>query len=501
MKPLITATAAQAKSYFLKGSSYFNGDFPTYISFEPILSDVASILGGDNYTKFQVAKKSPALFPDVNYSFVANKDGRFAWRPYELMHPAIYVSLVNLICSEENWSTITNRLIEFEDTKVVCCSRPGMPTDKNNSNKATQVRHWWQAVEQQSLVYSLEYSHLLHTDVTDCYGSLYTHSISWALHGLEIAKASKGKKALLGDEIDSHIQAGRYGQTNGISQGSVLMDFIAEIVLSYVDGLISDQLSDSKNVKILRYRDDYRIFANSDSDAEYVLKIVSDQLRAVGMRLGVAKTFLTTNVIEGSIKPDKLAGIDLQWLGKTSTRTLQKQLLSLHSFGRRFPNSGALRRLMSELHSKLIKKKAELNDLAVLVAICTDIAVVSPLTFPVVAGILSHLISVAPQAQKHELWNKVHQRMLRVPYNGYLQIWLQRVTKPKSVGIQFDSDEPICQIVNGNEATLWNSDWIAYKKLKSALKGKKIVIERTDEIPEVIQASEVELFSKNAFAY
>ena len=105
-----------------------------------------------------------------------------------------------------------------------------MPLD-NQTYVAKQIRSWWQSVEQRSLTYSLEYSHILHTDVTDCYGSLYTHSISWALHGLKDGKEKKGEKSLLGNRIDSHIQAGRYGQTNGISQGSVLMDFVAEIVL------------------------------------------------------------------------------------------------------------------------------------------------------------------------------------------------------------------------------------------------------------------------------
>jgi hypothetical protein len=99
---------------------------------------------------------------------------------------------------------------------------------------------------------------------------------------------------------------------------------------------------------------------------------VSDQLRSVGMRLGVAKTFINTNVVEGSIKPDKLAGIDLQDLGESNAQTLQKQLLRLHSFGRRYPNSGALRRLLGELHSKVIEKKVAPDDLTVQVAIATE---------------------------------------------------------------------------------------------------------------------------------
>ncbi len=110
------------------------------------------------------------------------------------------------------------------------------------------------------------------------------------------------------------------------------MDFIAEIVLGYVDDLVDKEIKndsprDDPDFKILRYRDDYRIFANSDECAEQILKIVSDKLRSVGMKLGLAKTKLMTNVVEGSIKPDKLAGIELQDLGETNAKTIQKQLL------------------------------------------------------------------------------------------------------------------------------------------------------------------------------
>ena len=338
MKRLVDLSNEEANKHFLKGSSYFNQDLPDYISFEPILNDVASILDGNCYTQFKSSK--PSEFSNVNYSFIANKDGKLAWRPYELMHPAIYVSLVNLICNDNNWKTIANRQSDFEGGVVDCCSAPVMSLD-NQTDIAKQVKKWWQSIEQKSIVYSLEFSHVLNTDVTDCYGSLYTHSIPWALHGLEEAKINKGNLSLLGNKIDSHIQAGRYGQTNGISQGSVLMDFIAEIVLGYVDQQINRRLADANiDFKILRYRDDYRIFTNSDDRAEEILKIISVELRSVGMKLGVSKTFSSRNVIEGSIKPDKLAGIDLKDLGRANAKTIQKQLLRLHSFGQRFPNSG-----------------------------------------------------------------------------------------------------------------------------------------------------------------
>lgn len=89
------------------------------------------------------------------------------------------------------------------------------------------------------------------------------------------------------------------------------MDFVAEIVLGFVDELINTELGAPNDFRILRYRDDYRIFANNDDRTEGILKIISDKLRVVGMKLGVSKTVICRNVVEGSIKPDKLAGIDL----------------------------------------------------------------------------------------------------------------------------------------------------------------------------------------------
>jgi len=499
MKRIIDLSYDEAKKHFLKASSYFNNDIPEYLSFEPILNDVISVLGDGNYRNFQ--SDNPSKFPDVNYLFLTNKDGRFAWRTLELIHPAIYISLVNLICDPTNWSFIQDRYSVFQNGVVDCCSDPVLSLDQQ-SDTAAQIISWWRHVEQRSLVYSLEFSHILHTDVTDCYGSLYTHSIVWALHGKKEGKESRGKNKSLGEQIDRFIQEGRFGQTNGISQGSVLMDFISEIVLGYVDKQINSTLGDSDDFRVLRYRDDYRIFTNSDDRAEEILKEISIQLRDVGMRLGVSKTQLSRNVVEGSIKPDKLAGIDLQDKGITNAATIQKQLLRLHSFGLSFPNSGALRRLLSDFNHDVSKGIDDLDDLDVLVAITTDIGFVSPSTIPAVASILSHLISRASSLkEKKDLWRKVYCKMQLVPHNGYLEVWLQRVTQSKGIDLKFDSDEPICKIVNKESVDLWENKWISNPKLVDALNVKNIVVADVSGYPEEMEDRETELFTQNAWLY
>lgn len=279
------------------------------------------------------------------------------------------------------------------------------------------------------------------------------------------------------------------------------MDFVAELVLGYVDELITRRLSGCSDFRILRYRDDYRVFTNSDVRAEEILKIISDELRVVGMRLGASKTFVNSNVVEGSIKSEKFAAINQQDLGEANAKTIQKQLLRLHAFGRQHPNSGALRRLLGELHSKIIEQQIKPQDLEVQVAIATDIASVSPRTFPAIAGILSHLISLEQPGNKEALWDKVYKKMSKVPYNGYLQVWLQRVTKPKTVGLEYLSDEPICKIVNGENVPLWNNSWISSPALLTELNVAKILVKEASESPEVVPSSEVELFNKNAEAY
>ncbi len=89
---------------------------------------------------------------------------------------------------EENWNLIVERFKEFsEDDKINCFSIP-LQSEDELSDKATNVSNWWESIEQKSIEYALEYDYVLHIDLSDCYGSIYTHSISWVLHTKEVAK-------------------------------------------------------------------------------------------------------------------------------------------------------------------------------------------------------------------------------------------------------------------------------------------------------------------------
>lgn len=497
MTRIIDLDFNNARKFFLSAKSYFRQDFPPYISFQPVLDEVEKTIGKSPYTDFQKPMPKAKDLPGVNYQLTANKDGRFGWRPFELIHPAIYVSLVNLICEEKNWKAITERFEEMGKGIVTCCGHPIVP-EENKTQDGAQILNWWLQYEQQSLELSLDYTHVLQTDVTDCYGSLYTHSISWALHGFNEGKTNR-RKSLLGNKIDQHIQSSRHGQTNGIVQGSVLMDVVAELVLGFVDSEISKKLKKiklDKKICVLRYRDDYRIFARNDSDTEVALKTISDSLRIVGMKLGASKTSSSTNIVEASIKPEKLAAIQLADMDISQAKTMQKQLLRLHAFARKYPNSGALNRLASDAFEKIRTITNAPDDLPVQIAIVADISAISPQAFPALSGILAKLISLAPVADRSDLWIKVAAKMRAIPHNGYMEIWLQRVTRANGLEIAFDSEEVICKIVNGEDLMLWNNNWIGNAPLLEALAVKRLLIGSPEDLDPVPDVSETSLFKQ-----
>lgn len=497
MTKIIDLDPATAKAYLLKPECYFTSDLPPYISFGKILDDVSALMAGKSYTEFENKPDRASNYSGVNYELLSTKDGRFSWRPLELIHPALYVSLVQMVCDPKNWELLQKRFAELYSGIVECTSFP-MVADTAEKEGAAQVRNWWLRNEQRSIELSLEYTHLLKTDVSNCYGSLYTHSIPWALHGYDVAKGKKNDKSLLGNKIDTHVRDGRYGQTNGITQGSVLMDIIAELVLAYVDQLITESLKIYKDFRILRYRDDYSIFTNSDQRATEIVRTISDCLRKVGMQLGASKTHASANIVEGAVKPEKLAGIHLQDMDISQAKTLQKQLLRLHAFTRLHPNTGAVKRLAAGAFAQIRTITDTPDDLRVLIAIVCDIATISPSSFPALAGILAKLISLAHKHDQEAMWESVRVKIKKIPHNGYMEIWLQRVTIAKGVELNFDSEEPICMIVNKEKPQLWNNDWIKHGPLLNALDVSKIVVSDPKDINPVPDKAELLLFEEYA---
>lgn len=511
MKSILELTDKEATAFFLKGESYCNIELPPYFTFDSMLQSVEKAIGKkdidgccNQIPTTTNPKKTTSDLPknhsNVCYQLLSNKDGKYAWRPFQLIHPILYCHLVRLITAPNNWTELQKRFAQFAINKRISCLSIPIQSTTSKPDKVETIINWWNSIEQESIKLSLKYDYVLITDITDCYGSIYTHSIAWALHSKSEAKKKTGK--LLGDQIDTRIQALRYGQTNGIPQGSVLMDFIAEILLGYIDEELSKKIKVCliSDYQILRYRDDYRIFANSTQDVETIAKILTESLSDVGLKLNTTKTVMSSDIIQKSLKSDKLYYITNTPIYIRNRQhlfsSIQHELLFIHDIALKHPNSGALAKLLTTVYKKRIQNKKRIKeDICVLISIVVDIVYKNPRTYSIAFAITSKLLSlIKDEKTKNDLLDSIYHKFCKLPNTGYMEIWLQRVTYPLKKDI--DYKERLCQIVSKKDKglELWESTWLK-PKLKSCLVPTKFIdFTKLKSMPTVLDISEVNIF-------
>jgi hypothetical protein len=95
-----------------------------------------------------------------------------------------------------------------------------------------------------------KYSVLLKIDYQNCFNSIYTHSLDWAYLGdRELSKQNIDKKNdRFSKVLDRVMQNANYGETNGIIVGPEFSRCVAEIVLSRIDNIVFQKLSDKKYI-------------------------------------------------------------------------------------------------------------------------------------------------------------------------------------------------------------------------------------------------------------
>jgi RNA-directed DNA polymerase len=496
---ILDLDAKEALFFFLDSKIYCSLDFPPYISFGTFLTSINNFLSNHPDILKHV---HPENYENVNYIIAANKDGKYDWRPFELINPILYVQLARTITEETHWKDICKRFKDFAvNPDIECISIPVVENTLQTNQKA-QILAWWENIEQRSIELSLDYEYLIETDITNCYGALYTHSIAWALHTKERAKQQR-RENLIGNIIDKYIRAMRYGQTNGIPQGSVLMDFIAEMVLGYIDSLLSDRIKANNitDYHILRYRDDYKIFVNNPHTGEHILKIITEVLAEFGMKPNILKTNTYDNIILHAIKKDKLA-----WLiKKQSNKDLQKHLLLIYKHSLEYPHAGSLIKPLQDCYFRIKKSHNLQNHPKSLIAIIVDIAYRNPRTYAICAAMLSIILAqLSNKDEQKEIITKIKNKFSLIPNTSNMLIWLQRISLFFKFDIDYDDD--LCRLIDhafkGNRnisilntdiPRMWNMDWINLSELKKILQKETIInITEFEKLSKEILLKEIE---------
>lgn len=132
----------------------------------------------------------------------------------------------------------------------------------------------------------------LRTDIAQCYPSLYTHSIPWALHGRTVAKDHQGhakEELILGGRLDRRVRDMSDGQTSGLPIGPDTSLAMAEVVLTWVDER-SDVVSIPSFQGGIRNIDDFELYFSDRSGADQALEQIERAAAEMELALNPHKT-------------------------------------------------------------------------------------------------------------------------------------------------------------------------------------------------------------------
>lgn len=214
-------------------------------------------------------------------------------RPISIPHPLPYCHLVKSIV--DNWEQISY-ICENDLSKI----RPDehadgrlILMDYGDEYSKTDI----------ALRFGFGKKFRVHTDITNCFPSIYTHAIPWALVGFQYSKKHR-KSSHWFNRIDFCQRMIKRGETQGIAIGPATSNIISESILSKVDEILS------KDFSYFRYIDDYTCYCETYEEGQLFLRRLREELKKYKLVLNIKKT--KTVELPTSIESD--------WIVDISTR-------------------------------------------------------------------------------------------------------------------------------------------------------------------------------------
>ena len=500
-KNVLQLKSDEALKFFMSSVQYHGFELPEYFDFDKVLAYVKESIGDRPYEDC-LSEVLPDELENVNLDILLNKDGRYAVRPLMLANPFLYYFLTREICCPSGWEAILRCFESYTVPHLTSCALPVIPEKVEPFYKSATILNWWNTMEQRSLELSLEYRYMFVTDITNCYGSINPQSILWALT-CKGTEHENDKNTQLAKNIQTYLRALQKGHNIGIPQGSALFDFVAEMVLGYSDLLLHEELQRKKisGYEIIRYRDDYRVFCDDKDTLETISYTLQSVLEQLNFRMNSQKTKISDSIVTDSIKPDKLfyiyntpifnkKGVDFDGI--------QKHLLYILMFSRKYPDSGQVKTMLSDLDKRIIEKlkpkeiEAETvpinidnvpeeefdstpkkvtlkfpgrlcENVRAMTAVATQIAVENVNCAHYALRIVSRMVdSLKDMQEKQDIIDKVYAKLCRQHNNDYNQLWLQNITYTQD---KQSGNSPytmrLCKLVMGeNDQPIWNNDWL-----------------------------------------
>lgn len=235
------------------------------------------------------------------------------------------------------------------------------------------------------------YEHILVSDISRFYGTIYTHTLPWALHGKAHCKANINDpavmNALLGNSLDVLVRKGQDNQTIGIPIGPDTSRILAEIIAIGVEREFMRQ-SGFSDGRVFRYVDDWFLGFDGAGEAEDAVSMLSKACSEYELELNHEKT----SVVDPIDPVDELWPADLREHVFRSAPSKQAQDIR-HYFTKAFSYAPKDRgQNVLDFALKRIRSVAILSDNAALFeSYVVRAARVNPTSFPTAAQILINL--------------------------------------------------------------------------------------------------------------
>jgi hypothetical protein len=204
------------------------------------------------------------------------------------------------------------------------------------------------------IIKSASSKYLLRIDISKFYGSIYTHSIPWAIHSKSISKQRRFRTELYGNEIDQDSQKIQDGQTMGVPIGPDTSRIISEIIATAIDLKIQASLP---NINVIRLVDDYFIYADSLAEIEEFNSLMQRELKEYELDLNASKHEIVTlpDVIE-NLWAYHLNKFRFEDSAKNQRRDLIQFFDEAFRFSKEFPKEYVLRYATSRIRKIAINK-------------------------------------------------------------------------------------------------------------------------------------------------
>lgn len=324
---IVSMTKKYLKQEWFLHTEVLPSEIPTFFSNTPIkknLETLINLVPTENLKNFNQQFNDKYTIP-LNYDIPKNNGG---YRKMSLMHPCAQLKFVFYIMKYEyllinflQKSKFNARKIQkankitYNESKVQDKKRLKIEQDFGITGQGTITTEELDLFFKKYFTYnkhhklsgllnspsfhrdSLKYRFFSKLDIQNFFGSIYTHSITWAIVGDKHLGKEYGNQRFrntFATQSDIIQQKSNDNETNGIIIGPEINRIIADIILTHCDYSVEKSLNEkgfafNKDYKIFRFVDDYYIFSSTYEIIEVIEQAISKELSNFNLRLNLEK--------------------------------------------------------------------------------------------------------------------------------------------------------------------------------------------------------------------